>query len=52
MLLDNNNHQNWYKQLIKNYSKDRTVIVASNAIQDEFFICDKQLNVTDFKPVK
>ncbi|MEI8135940.1 MAG: ABC transporter ATP-binding protein [Bacteroidota bacterium] len=42
----------WYKQLIKNYSKDRTVIVASNAIQDEFFICDKQLNVTDFKPVK
>jgi ABC-type multidrug transport system ATPase subunit len=42
----------WYKQLIANYSQNRTVIVASNAIQDEFFICDKQLNVTDFKPGK
>ncbi|MEO6302353.1 MAG: ABC transporter ATP-binding protein [Bacteroidia bacterium] len=39
----------WYKNLIKNYSQNRTVIVASNAIQDEFFICDKQLNVADYK---
>lgn len=43
---------NWYKQLIKDHSINRTIIVASNAIQDEFFICDKQLNVADFKPVK
>jgi len=42
----------WYKALIKNHSQNRTIIVASNAIQDEFFICDKQLNVADFKPVK
>jgi ABC-type multidrug transport system ATPase subunit len=42
----------WYKQLLKDHSKDRTVIVASNAIQDEYFICDKQLNVVDFKPAK
>ena len=39
----------WYKELIKTYSQNRTVIVASNAIQDEFFICDKQLNVMDYK---
>lgn len=42
----------WYKNIIKEYSQNRTVIVASNAIQDEFFICDKQLNVADFKLVK
>ena len=42
----------WYKNIIKEYSQNRTVIVASNAIQDEFFICDKQINVTNFKPVK
>ncbi|MDP3556343.1 MAG: ABC transporter ATP-binding protein [Bacteroidota bacterium] len=42
----------WYKKIVKEYSKNRTVIVASNAIQDEFFICDKQLNVADFKPSK
>ncbi len=42
----------WYKNIIKEYSQNRTLIVASNAIQDEFFICDKQINVTDFKGVK
>jgi len=42
----------WYKNIIKEYSQNRTVIVASNAIQDEFFICDKQLNIADFKPAK
>jgi ABC-type multidrug transport system ATPase subunit len=42
----------WYKELIKDHSKDRTIIVASNAIQDEYFICDKQLNVVDFKLAK
>lgn len=42
----------WYKNIIKEYSQNRTVIVASNAIQDEFFICDKQINVADFKLVK
>ena len=39
----------WYKNLIKVYSENRTVIVASNAINDEFFFCSKQLNVMDFK---
>ncbi|MBA3682798.1 MAG: ABC transporter ATP-binding protein [Bacteroidetes bacterium] len=39
----------WYKNIIKEYSQNRTVIVASNAIQDEFFICDKQLNVMEYK---
>lgn len=42
----------WYKNIIKEYSQNRTVIVASNAIQDEFFICDKQINVADFKQAK
>jgi ABC-type multidrug transport system ATPase subunit len=42
----------WYKNIIKEYSQKRTVIVASNAIQDEFFICDKQINVADYKQVK
>ncbi len=39
----------WYKNLISVHSENRTVIVASNAISDEYFFCDKQLNVMDFK---
>lgn len=39
----------WFKNLITTYSENRTVIVASNAITDEYFFCTKQLNVMDFK---
>ncbi len=39
----------WYKNLILNYTTNRTVIVCSNAITQEHFFCTKQLNVSDFK---
>ena len=39
----------WYKDLITSYTKNRTVIVCSNAIADEHFFCDSELNVTDYK---
>ena len=41
---------NWYKKLIKNYSVNRTVIICSNNIEEEYFLCDKKLNVIDFNP--
>jgi ABC-type multidrug transport system ATPase subunit len=42
----------WYKELITQHTKDRTVIVCSNAIADEYFFCDKQLDVMNFKPLR
>lgn len=39
----------WYKDLIANYTSNRTVIVCSNAIADEHFFCDSELNVMDYK---
>lgn len=39
----------WYKNLISNYTANRTVIVCSNAIADEHFFCDTELNVMDYK---
>jgi ABC-type multidrug transport system ATPase subunit len=39
----------WYKNLITNYTNHRTVIVCSNAIADEHFFCDAELNVMDYK---
>jgi ABC-type multidrug transport system ATPase subunit len=41
---------NWYHNLISNYTQDRIVIVCSNAITEEYFFCDKKIDVTDFKP--
>lgn len=42
---------NWYKEMVVTYSSEKTVIVCSNAIDDEFFFCDRQLNLSDFKGV-
>jgi len=46
--LDKNAIQ-WYKDLISSYTGNRTVIVCSNAIADEHFFCDTELNVMDYK---
>ncbi|MCC6370312.1 MAG: ABC transporter ATP-binding protein [Bacteroidia bacterium] len=40
----------WYGQLIKNYTANRTVIVCSNAITEEYSFCNRQLDVAAFKP--
>jgi ABC-type multidrug transport system ATPase subunit len=42
----------WYRQLISDYSENRTIIVCSNAIGEEHFFCDSELLVTDFKQPK
>jgi ABC-type multidrug transport system ATPase subunit len=39
----------WYKTMIPTYASSRTVIVCSNAINEEYFFCNTQLNVMDFK---
>jgi len=41
---------NWYKELISSYTQNRSVLVCSNAIADEHFFCETELNVMDFKP--
>lgn len=40
----------WYKQMIETYGNDRTVIVCSNAVADEYFFCNKQLDIHAYKP--
>lgn len=39
----------WYKGLVSNHTQNRTVIVCSNAIDDEYFFCTTELNVMNFK---
>lgn len=43
------NAVSWYQQLIKTYSKDRLIIVASNQLEYEYPFCNVVLNVEDFK---
>lgn len=42
----------WYRDLIAEHALNRTVIVCSNAIEDDYFFCTSELNMTDYKPLK
>jgi ABC-type multidrug transport system ATPase subunit len=42
----------WYKDLIAQNTAHRTVLVCSNAIADEHFFCDTELNVMAYKTKK
>lgn len=39
----------WYQSMIDKHTKSRTVMVCSNAIDDEFYFCDKKIIVSDYK---
>jgi ABC-type multidrug transport system ATPase subunit len=41
----------WYRNLMNDHMTDRTVIVCSNAITEEYSFCKRELNVMDFKSV-
>jgi len=41
----------WYKNLAKEYSKNKLVIVCSNHIEDEFSFCKKSLDMDNFMQI-
>lgn len=41
--------QEWYASLIKDFRENRTVIVCSNQVKEEYFFCDQWLEMGHFK---
>ncbi len=39
----------WYQQLIKDYTKDKLVIVCSNDNQEEYYFCTQEINIEDYR---
>lgn len=39
----------WYQNLIKDYSKNRLIIVCSNQLEYEYPFCNIQMNIEDYK---
>lgn len=39
----------WYKNLIANYAMNKTIVVCSNSIKDEYSFCDRIITMEDFK---
>lgn len=41
----------WYQQLISDYTKDKLVIICSNDNQEEYYFCNQELNIEDYRPL-
>lgn len=39
----------WYKMLLENYCHNRTLIISSNSVTEEIFVCDKNLKINDYQ---
>ena len=39
----------WYNDLLKNYGKDRTVVICSNRREEEYEYCNRELIMEDHK---
>jgi ABC-type multidrug transport system ATPase subunit len=39
----------WYKNMIEKYAMDKTIIVCSNSIKEEYAFCDHVITMEDFK---
>lgn len=39
----------WYRNTMEKYSENKTVIIASNRIEEEYFMAQNTLEVSDFK---
>lgn len=39
----------WYRDMVANYTSNRSVVVCSNAIDDEHYFCNRSVNVMDYK---
>ncbi|MBS1765127.1 MAG: ATP-binding cassette domain-containing protein [Bacteroidetes bacterium] len=39
----------WYQQYLQKFSADRLIVVCSNQVKEELFLCNKFISIEDFK---
>lgn len=42
----------WYQTMIQNYAQDKTIMVCSNSIKEEYHFCSKTILMEDYKSIK
>ncbi len=40
----------WYQHMISQYAANKTIVVCSNTVKEEYSFCEKELNMADHKP--
>lgn len=43
---------NWYKDMIDQYAMNKTIVVCSNSIKDEYSFCERIITMEDYKNLK
>lgn len=39
----------WYAEMVNRFSAQKTVLVCSNAIKEEYFFCEREINLAEYK---
>ena len=39
----------WYQNLIKEFASQKTILVCSNTVKEEYFFCDTSIEIENFK---
>lgn len=42
-------HSKWYQELIQTMAMEKTIFIASNQQEDEYFCCEKEIDIQDYK---
>ena len=42
----------WYQTMIAEFAKDKTIIVCSNAVKEEYLFCTNKIEIENYKPIK
>lgn len=42
----------WYQNMIAEFAKNKTVIVCSNAVKEEYLFCTNKIEIESYKPIK
>ena len=45
------NGLNWYQNMLSEFTLHKTLIVCSNAIKEEYALCDNTINLSDYKRI-
>lgn len=43
------NASKWYQKMLSEYAQNKTILVCSNTVKDEYSFCEKELNMANYK---
>ena len=42
----------WYQTMIKEFASDKTILVCSNTVKEEYLFCTNRIEIENYKAIK